>query len=158
MDAAAGVGTLIADRAYDANATRTAIQAAGCKGCIPPKANRVEPAVYDPHTFAKRHVVENFCEVLKRLPASPPDTRNSSKATKPLFTSPSWSNISEVSSNQLSSADTRVFKHALNDHKFLDFCSPTPEVRPPTLPALANPCVHPATCANPFHPLEYHCN
>lgn len=67
MDSEAGVGTLIADRAYDANATRTAIQAAGCKVCIPPKANRVEPAAYEPATFAKRHVVENFWEVLKRL-------------------------------------------------------------------------------------------
>lgn len=67
MDAEAGVGTLIADRAYDANATRAAIQAAGCKVCIPPKANRVEPAAYDEDTFAKRHVVENFWEVLKRL-------------------------------------------------------------------------------------------
>lgn len=67
MNTDAGVGTLIADRAYDANATRAAIEAAGCKACIPPKANRVEPSAYDPDTFAKRHVVENFWEVLKRL-------------------------------------------------------------------------------------------
>ncbi len=67
MGTEAGVGTLIADRAYDANATRTAIEAAGCQVCIPPKANRVAPAPYDQSTFAKRHVVENFWEVLKRV-------------------------------------------------------------------------------------------
>ena len=67
MDTEAGVATLIADRAYDANATRNAIEAAGCLACIPPKANRRAPAAYDQATFAKRHVVENFWEVLKRL-------------------------------------------------------------------------------------------
>lgn len=67
MDTAAKVGTLIADRAYDANATRAAIEAAGCEVCIPPKANRIAPATYDQATFARRHVVENFWEVLKRL-------------------------------------------------------------------------------------------
>jgi transposase len=67
MDAEAGVGTLIADRANGANTTRAATQAAGCAVCSPPKANRVEPAVYDQDTFAKRHVVENFWEVLKLL-------------------------------------------------------------------------------------------
>jgi transposase len=67
MDSEAGVETLIADRAYDANATRDAIEAAGCKACIPPKANRLKPASYDQTTFARRHVVENFWEVLKRL-------------------------------------------------------------------------------------------
>jgi transposase len=67
MGTEAEVATLIADRAYDANATRAAIEAAGCKTCIPPKANRLAPATYDPATFARRHVVENFWEVLKRL-------------------------------------------------------------------------------------------
>lgn len=67
MDTEAGVGTLIADRAYDANATRATIEAAGCQVCIPPKANRISPATYDEATFARRHVVENFWEVLKRL-------------------------------------------------------------------------------------------
>jgi transposase len=61
------VDTIIADKAYDANATRTAIEAAGSKVCIPPKANRRKPATYDQSLFAKRHVVENFWEVLKRL-------------------------------------------------------------------------------------------
>lgn len=67
MDTEAGVETLIADRAYDANATRNAIAAVGCEVCVPPKANRVNPAAYDQARFAKRHVVENFWEVLKRL-------------------------------------------------------------------------------------------
>lgn len=67
VDKQAGLKTLIADRAYDANATRHAIEAAGYEACIPPKANRLEPACYDANTFAKRHVVENFWEVLKRL-------------------------------------------------------------------------------------------
>ena len=67
MDSEAGVETLIADRAYDADATRKAIEQAGCEVCIPPKVNRRNPASYDQATFAKRHVVENFWEVLKRL-------------------------------------------------------------------------------------------
>jgi len=67
IDTKAGVATIIADRAYDANATRAAIEAAGCQACIPPKANRIAPATYEQATFAKRHVVENFWEVLKRL-------------------------------------------------------------------------------------------
>lgn len=61
------VGTIIADKAYDADATRAAIEAAGSKVCIPPKANRRKPAKYDPSLYARRHVVENFWEVLKRL-------------------------------------------------------------------------------------------
>lgn len=67
IDPQAGVQTIVADRAYDANATRTAIREAGCTVCIPPKANRTNPADYDKQTFKKRHVVENFWEVLKRL-------------------------------------------------------------------------------------------
>lgn len=67
MDKEAGVEVIVADRAYDANATRAAIKQAGCETCIPPKANRVKPAAYDEAAFAKRHVVENFWEVLKRL-------------------------------------------------------------------------------------------
>lgn len=61
------VATIIADKAYDADKTRKAIQAVGSQGCIPPKANRKQPASYCAATFAKRHVVENFWEVLKRL-------------------------------------------------------------------------------------------
>jgi len=67
MDTKAVVETLIADRSYDAKATRDAIATVGCQACIPPKANRIAPTTYDPATFSKRHLVENFWEVLKRL-------------------------------------------------------------------------------------------
>ncbi len=45
--------------------------------------------------------------------ASRPDTKSSSRASKLSSTSPSWSNTSEASSSLLSSADLRVFRHAL---------------------------------------------
>lgn len=61
------VDTIIADKAYDADATRASIEAAKRTVCIPPKSNRKKPAAYDTALFAKRHVVENFWEVLKRL-------------------------------------------------------------------------------------------
>lgn len=41
-------------------ARREAVEAAGSKGCISPKANRKKPAAYDKALFAKRHVVEKF--------------------------------------------------------------------------------------------------
>lgn len=61
-----GIVELVANRAYDANFTRQACVDAGLQACIPSRSNRKEPVAHDPESFKKRHVVENFWEVLKR--------------------------------------------------------------------------------------------
>ena len=61
-----GMEELIADKAYDAKATRRACAEAGLQACIPSKCNSKQPIAHNVETFKKRHVVENVWEVLKR--------------------------------------------------------------------------------------------
>ena len=53
-----------ADRAYDSDAIRTLIAAAGKEAVIPPRANRRRPAGYDKEKYKKRNKIERlFCRL-----------------------------------------------------------------------------------------------
>ena len=53
-----------ADRAYDSDAIRAMIAAAGKEAVIPPRANRVQPADYDKEKYKERNRAERlFCKL-----------------------------------------------------------------------------------------------
>ncbi len=53
--------TLVADKAYDADArVLDPLAAAGKAAVIPPKANRREHTEFDRDTYKARHLIENF--------------------------------------------------------------------------------------------------
>ena len=57
---------LIADKAFDADErVIKPLAAAGKTAVIPPKANRKLPRKFDRHTYAERHLIENFFAKLK---------------------------------------------------------------------------------------------
>ncbi len=58
-------GTLLADRAFDANWLREALAEAGIDPVIPPKCNRRLPAEFDRDTYKWRHLIEIFFGKLK---------------------------------------------------------------------------------------------
>jgi transposase len=63
-------GTLIADKAFDANErVREPLAEAGKTAVIPPRANRKAPAEYDRHLYKARHLIENFFAKLKQFRA-----------------------------------------------------------------------------------------
>ncbi len=63
-------GTLIADKAFDADERVLGVLAASGKtAVIPPKANRVSPREYDRDLYRARHLVENFFAKLKQFRA-----------------------------------------------------------------------------------------
>ena len=49
---------LLADRGYDANWFRQALQERGISPCIPPKRNRKEQIDYDKNLYKQRHKIE----------------------------------------------------------------------------------------------------
>ena len=49
---------LLADRGYDANWFREALQDKGITPCIPPKRNRKEQIDYDKNLYKQRHKIE----------------------------------------------------------------------------------------------------
>ena len=51
---------VIADKSYDADVFRQAIEASGAKSVIPSRSNRKEPYEYDAHLYKERHLVECF--------------------------------------------------------------------------------------------------
>ena len=62
--------TLIADKAFDADErVIKPLAAAGKTAVIPPKANRKLPRKFDRHTYAARHLIENFFAKLKQFRA-----------------------------------------------------------------------------------------
>jgi transposase len=67
---------LLADRGYDADWFREALQDKGIEPCIPPKKNRKRKIEYDTVLYKQRHKVENMFGKLKdwRRGASQPDT------------------------------------------------------------------------------------
>lgn len=55
---------LIADKAYDANALREALEAAGAKAVIPSTATRARAIAYDKQLYKKRNLIERmFCRL-----------------------------------------------------------------------------------------------
>jgi transposase len=62
--------TLIADKAFDADErVLQPLAAAGKDAVIPSRANRREPREFDRHTYAARHLIENFFAKLKQFRA-----------------------------------------------------------------------------------------
>ena len=53
------------DRAYDSDAIRAMITAAGKEAVIPPRSNRLRPAVYDKEKYKKRNKAERLFNKLK---------------------------------------------------------------------------------------------
>lgn len=58
---------LIADKAYDTDAIRSALAASGIIATIPPKANRKVQYWFDEDSYRERHLVENFFADLKQF-------------------------------------------------------------------------------------------
>jgi len=56
---------LLADRGYDADWFREALQDKGIEPCIPPKKNRRQKIEYDTALYKQRHKVENMFGKLK---------------------------------------------------------------------------------------------
>ena len=62
--------TLIADKAFDADArVLEPLAAAGKTAVIPPRTNRSSPRDYDRELYAARHLVENFFAKIKQFRA-----------------------------------------------------------------------------------------
>ena len=61
---------LLADRGYDADWFREALESKGIKPCIPPKKNRKIQIEYDKTLYKQRHKVENMFGKLKDCAAS----------------------------------------------------------------------------------------
>ncbi len=57
-------GSLLADRAFDADWLRQALIDRKITPVIPPKSNRKFPATFDKETYKWRHLIENyFCKL-----------------------------------------------------------------------------------------------
>jgi transposase len=62
--------TLIADKAFDADArVLEPLAAAGKTAVIPPRTNRSSPREYDRELYATRHLIENFFAKIKQFRA-----------------------------------------------------------------------------------------
>ena len=59
-------------QAYDMDDLRAFLEDVGVGCCIPPKANRVNPAPYDKQEYKKRHRVENAFQRLRKPGLSHP--------------------------------------------------------------------------------------
>jgi transposase len=57
--------TLIADKGYDSDEYRTALQAKGITPCIPPRKRRKAPASFCKSQYKQRHKIENMFGRLK---------------------------------------------------------------------------------------------
>ena len=58
---------VIADRAYDADRIRDAIEAIGAQAVIPPHPSRARVIAYDRHLYHERHLIECFISKLKHF-------------------------------------------------------------------------------------------
>ena len=56
---------MIADRGYDSDRLREALAEHGVKSCIPGRANRKEPIVFDSGLSKRRHLIERLFGRLK---------------------------------------------------------------------------------------------
>jgi transposase len=57
---------VLADKAYDANALVSALEANGCTVVIPSRKHRLVARPLDTHLYKERHLVENFFQKIKR--------------------------------------------------------------------------------------------
>lgn len=62
-----GIGSLLADKAYDSRAIRSRLEAGGSTPVIPPKSNAVNPPPCDMDAYKARHLVENMFADLKQF-------------------------------------------------------------------------------------------
>ena len=51
---------MIADRGYDSDPFREGLRDQGIEPCIPPRANRIQPASYCKILYKQRHKIENL--------------------------------------------------------------------------------------------------
>ena len=65
LDALPDADVLIADRGYDSDRFREALTARGIAACIPGRANRKTPVVYDKALYKRRNLVERMFGRLK---------------------------------------------------------------------------------------------
>ena len=65
LDALPDADVLIADRGYDSDRFREALAARGIAPCIPGRANRKTPVVYDKALYKRRNLVERMFGRLK---------------------------------------------------------------------------------------------
>ena len=65
IDALPPARALIADRGYDSDGFRTALEDLGITPCIPSRRNRKEPRPYDTALYRQRHSIENLFAKLK---------------------------------------------------------------------------------------------
>jgi transposase len=56
----------LADKGYDSDAIREAIESKGAVPVIPSRSNRKEPRPYDKHIYRARHLVENLFAKIKQ--------------------------------------------------------------------------------------------
>jgi putative transposase len=60
-------GAVIADKGYDANHLRDAIDGIGAEAVIPPRSNRKAPRTYDKTLYRERNLAERFFNKLKQF-------------------------------------------------------------------------------------------
>lgn len=65
FDALPPAALLIADRGYDSDGFRVALEAKGTTPCIPPRQNRTVQHTYDAAAYRLRHGIENMFAKLK---------------------------------------------------------------------------------------------
>jgi transposase len=59
-------GAVIADKAFDSDASVRAVERRGAEAVIPPKEDRESPREYDRHLYRERLKVEWFIDLLKQ--------------------------------------------------------------------------------------------
>ena len=59
------VGSVVADKAFDANSLLEVIKAMKAMAVIPPEVNRIALCCYDKHVYKSRNIIERFFALLK---------------------------------------------------------------------------------------------
>ncbi len=65
LDALPKAAVLIADKGYDSDRLREALAKRGIKSCIPGRAKRKEPIIYDTELYKRRNLIERLFGRLK---------------------------------------------------------------------------------------------
>ena len=65
IDALPPACELIADRGYDSDGVRAALESLDIRPCIPSRKNRKHPHSHDPALYRQRHPIENLFAKLK---------------------------------------------------------------------------------------------